>query len=343
MKRMWLGTMLFIAIVGLVTTGCDKAMNPLAEEGLVQTASHPVCGQPKVVTIWAGQHINAGTVTVINCTDYLYVKYQSSGDWKFTEMHLAVANNCTQLPRNKKGHLVPGQFPYSMTFSPPASGQEFTIPLGDWEPGDTIAIAAHAVVVRLDGNGNVIQEETGWGDVWKGCFRYVIQECYKDVDLPDYPVRMRGWHPFAAERAYWRIELSGVGTGFDVWDSAYWVGWCAEKNVYISQNTWYSVVLYSSQNPNLNLIPRLYKNGEWDRVNWLLNHRGNYPTATWSDFQNAMWYLLGEQNRPGGIAGTMADDAIANGDGFRPGPGGLVAVLMLDGPNTQLIFIEVDP
>jgi hypothetical protein len=46
--------------------------------------------------------------------------------------------------------------------------------------------------------------------------------------------------------------------------------------------------------------------------------------------------------RPGGIAGTMADDAIAHGDGYHPGPGGIVAVLMLDGP-TQLVFIEVDP
>jgi hypothetical protein len=111
----------------------------------------------------------------------------------------------------------------------------------------------------------------------------------------------------------------------------------------MSPGVWYRVKLYSSQDPAIASIPRLWKNGEWDRVNWVLNHKYLYPLATWSDFQNAIWYLLGEQGNPGGLAGTIASDAMANGDGYQVPPGGWAAVLVVDGANTQLIFIEVDP
>jgi hypothetical protein len=87
----------------------------------------------------------------------------------------------------------------------------------------------------------------------------------------------------------------GIVGEYDVWDATDWKGWCAEEHVTMSQNTWYNVTLYSSQDPNLSTMPRLYKNGEWDRVNWLLNNKGNYPTATWNQLQQAFWYILGER------------------------------------------------
>lgn len=346
MRKLWLGTVLLLAVVGLMTTGCDKMMNPLeGQEGDVNIAVHPVCGEPKVVTIWAGQFTNAGSVSVTNCTESLFVKIQTTGGWKVSEAHVAVANSCAELPRNKKGHLVPGLFPINQPFDPPVTEHEFAIYLGDWEPGDTVCIAVHVVVNQYDECGKIIRSETGWADEWKGCFCYEIQECYKDVDLPTDTIRMRGWHPFAAGNSYWRIELADVPTGYDVWNGDQWKGWCAEENIHMNQNTWYRVRLYSSQDPNLVTMPRLYKNGEWDRVNWVLNHKSGYPTATWNHFQIAIWHLIGV--RPGAPSDPLAlsiyEDAVDNGDGYHPGPGGWVAVLVVDGPNTQLVFIEVDP
>jgi len=337
MKKLWLGTLTLFAVVGLMTVGCDK-MDPLVSQDGVVTTSACV---PKVVTIWAGQHIDVGTVTVTNCSESLYVKYEATAPWKFTEMHLAVANTCAELPRNPKGHLVPGLFPYAMTFDPPVTEYTFAIPLGDWEPGDSICIAAHCVVVTECG-GN----ETGWGDVWKGCFWYGIQECYKDVRLPCDSVRMRAlrWPPGQIQST-WRIELANVPPGYDVWNGDQWKGWCAEERVGLNESTWHRVKLYSSQNPAIQGIPRLWMNGEWDRVNWVLNHKSNYPTAIWSNFQVAIWHLLGV--RPGTPTNPLTlqiyTDAVDNGDGYHPGPGGWVAVLAADGPCTQLVFFEVDP
>lgn len=327
--RIWL-IVLLIAAAGAFMTGCDK-MWP--DESAPIGISKLVCGEPKVVTIWAGQHIDAGTVTVTNCTESLCVKIQTRDGWMLYESHFAIANSCAELPRNKKGHLVPGRFPYSATHNPPVSEYGCCIPLGDWEPGDTVSLAVH-VVVKKGG-----QEETGWADTWKGCFRYVVQECYKDVNLPADSVRMRGWHPYADKNSYWKIELANVPAGYDVFNGM-WVGWCAERTVTMSPNTWYTVKLWSSQDPAL--PARLLKNGEWDRVNYLLNNK--LEGATWSEIQNAIWYLLGLLTpKPGGRASQMVDDAEANGDGFRPMTGQWIAVLLADGPNTQLTFIEVDP
>jgi len=351
MRKLWLGAIMLFAVLGLMTVGCDKMMNPLQGDpsGRVSAASHMVCGDTTRVILYAGQTIDVGTVEVWNCSQNICVRYTTTGGWVMTETHLAIATSLGGIPQ-KNGNPIPGHFPYHAVHNPPVTEYTYCVPLGSWTPGTELYIAAHAVVKLLDGNGNVIQQQTGWGDGedfpgknWATYLRYTVQECYKDVDLPTGAVSMRGTYP-GSHNTYWQFELADVPTGFDVYNGTDWNGWCAEENVYMNPGVWYTVNLYSSQDPNLSSMPRLYKNGEWDRVNWLLNHKADYPTATYGDIQAAVWYLLGvETTRPGGIAGTMADDAIANGDGYHPGPGGIVAVLMLDGPNTQLVFIEVDP
>ena len=334
--RLWLVGLALLVATGVLTTGCDQMW--AEDDGLVRL-SRVVCGDPDTTTIWAGQHFDAGDVIINNCEESLCVRIEIDEPWMMSESHFAWAATCAELPRNKKGNLVPGQFPLQMVHDPMVDGYRYCVPLGDYEVGDTVAIAVHVVVW----NGE--NEETGWAGTWKGCYKYVVQECYKDVSLPTYPIRMRGWHPWAAEQSYWKVELDGINeAGYNVWNG-YWRGWCSEKNVTMNQNTWYTITLLSSQDPTM---PDRVKYGtyrgerEWDCINWLLN---NKPVgATYQQLQNAFWYLGGEiLAKPAGLAGTMVDNALANGQGFRPETGDWIAVITLTPTRVQLCWVEVDP
>jgi hypothetical protein len=117
---------------------------------------------PQTVTLWAGQHINAGTISVWNNGENLYVKYETNGGWVMTETHLYVGKtDPSQLTS------APGQFPYKAVHDPAVSEYTYIIALAEidsyqlkkngktwlaWDspggvaPGDDVYIAAHAVL-----------------------------------------------------------------------------------------------------------------------------------------------------------------------------------------------------
>ncbi len=133
------------------------------------------------VNLVAGQDTNVGGVIVEYDKEEgcLYVTYDvTGGTWYLTETHLQVATSLEGIPQTKKGNPIPGQFDYKMEHEPSAQVQEYTITvqLGDVgaEPGDTLYIAAHAVVETvvydeegnpvLDEDGNpIVINETAWG------------------------------------------------------------------------------------------------------------------------------------------------------------------------------------
>jgi len=104
----------------------------------------------------AGKTIPAGKVFVWNDETNLIVKYQAENGWQFAETHLAVARDPALLPQTKKGNPIPGKFAYKQEGLSTNIVRE-VIPLAEI-PGDgeTIFIAAHAVVLR---NG---ESETAW-------------------------------------------------------------------------------------------------------------------------------------------------------------------------------------
>lgn len=138
---------------------------------------------PTVVTLFAGRTMNAGTVTVTNDASNLYVTYATTSPWELTEAHLAVADTLAGIPQTQKGNPIPGRFAYSATFDPEVTAFTFTIPLGSFSPGQTLFIAAHAVVLTpssSSGGGT----QTGWGNGdgfpganWATYFRYTVQSC----------------------------------------------------------------------------------------------------------------------------------------------------------------------
>lgn len=180
----------FIAISAIfITYSCSSDLNLNVDENPVVTntdtrsidiSTVEYCGDVKVVRLLAGQHYEAGTVTVGNDYDNLYVTYETTNGWKMKGLHLFVGD-CDKLPTNKPGNLVPGQFPYKVSFDMLKTIYTFVIPLE--ELPECYCVAAHAEVVKLDSEGEVIQRETAFGEGervgknWFMKFGFCIQAC----------------------------------------------------------------------------------------------------------------------------------------------------------------------
>lgn len=121
-----------------------------ALDDIEMCASQP-CAETKLI---AGQKTEVGSVYAYFHEGKLYVTYNVTSPWCFTELHLAAADSLAGIPQTRTGNPIPGRFPYhynaygkcesSYTFPP----IDATCPL---------YIAAHAAVQ------NVYQYETAWG------------------------------------------------------------------------------------------------------------------------------------------------------------------------------------
>jgi len=107
-----------------------------------------------VFDLIAGQNIYAGSITVWNDADNLYVKYETVDSFCLTETHLEVGSSLDDIPQ-KNGNPIPGQFEYKTSHNC-VSSFTYTVPL----PKETcdLYIAAHAVVKNESGG-----TETAWG------------------------------------------------------------------------------------------------------------------------------------------------------------------------------------
>jgi hypothetical protein len=136
-------------------------------------------GENGCYDLLAGQTIDAGDVcfAVDETYENLTVTYNTADDWELTEAHLWLGDVLDAYPATKKGNPKIGNFPYNSGDITGLTTYSFTVPLGsvqehfdlnnldDYCPDGatgTIYAMAHAAVRRVDGNGNVVQTETGW-------------------------------------------------------------------------------------------------------------------------------------------------------------------------------------
>lgn len=142
-----------------------------------------ICGEPTVVTLVAGQYIDAGTVTVANDADNLYVTFSTIGEWQLEETHVHVAATVEEIPQ-KNGNPQPGKFDYKRTYTldPAVTTDTYVIPYSA-TAGDSLVVAAHASVVKYY-DGEIVDQETGWGDGpdfdgknWAMYIEYTWQSC----------------------------------------------------------------------------------------------------------------------------------------------------------------------
>ena len=119
-------------------------------------------------TLRAGKNDIAGYFHVFDTETGLLIIISPQNGWKITESHVAVHTDQANIPRNKKGNPVPGHFTWGQKSAPTATPHEYTIPFSEIDGGlfpglHTLYIAIHAVVVKTNFWGCIIQSETAWG------------------------------------------------------------------------------------------------------------------------------------------------------------------------------------
>ena len=126
-------------------------------------------GNSSNYALWAGQSIYVGTVNISNDGNELVVSFSLTGNWYAEESQLKI----TAVPPS--GNQVPGQFPYSQSYTPYVTGSEYHIgfqslfqnmtaqPMPKSLKGaNTIYVLLHVSVLQVEG-GEVISQETAWG------------------------------------------------------------------------------------------------------------------------------------------------------------------------------------
>jgi|SRR5579864_75289 len=139
------------------------------------------CGTSEQVTLFGGQTIDTGTVTISNDDTSITVTYATNDPWVITAVHLAVADSLAGIPQNSRNNPLPGHFPINTTYNPPVTSVSFTIPLGNFFPGENLFIGAQAEVQAPGGQGG---SQTGWGfgprfggHNWATYINYTVQSC----------------------------------------------------------------------------------------------------------------------------------------------------------------------
>ena len=141
------------------------------------------------------------------------------------------------------------------------------------------------------------------------------------LTLPGYQV---GVSHSGGTNSFFVVTLSGIVNppDYSVQNGVPYLAWCAEDNGVAPASL---ATLYDSTD-TANL-PAGINTQPWDKVNYVLNHKGS---ATVQDIQIAIWILTyGFSSLPS----TPGSDALlaaanANGVGYVPPPGGVVAVIV---------------
>jgi uncharacterized membrane protein YgcG len=164
------------AVATMFTTSCSKTKvepvqqtlnaTPATKKGLVASStvysaySGATACSTQVATLFAGQTMNAGTVTVVNTADSVFVTYQTSGNWKIEQIHLYIGT-LAGVPLSGGGNPKNGLFATAGTFSTPITTVTYGF-LASALPS-TFIVAAHSVVSEYS-NGSKSNTQTGWAD-----------------------------------------------------------------------------------------------------------------------------------------------------------------------------------
>jgi hypothetical protein len=173
MKQKMMNVLISGFVITSLLTACSKnkvepiqqnlEANPAAKKGLVASSTvysaySGAAGCSTVVaTLYAGQTMNAGTVTVLNTADSVFVTYQTTGNWKMEQTHL-YTGTLAGAPLAGGGNPQNGQFATSGSFSTPITTVTYGF-LSSALPASFI-VAAHCVVSEY--NGARSNTQTGW-------------------------------------------------------------------------------------------------------------------------------------------------------------------------------------
>jgi hypothetical protein len=126
---------------------------------------------------------------------------------------------------------------------------------------------------------------------------------------------------FNGTETFFATHLSNIPSGYNVANGTY-PSWCVDRTVPMALSpAIHEIVLYSSTNP-----PGKLASQRWDMVNYILNHK----QGEMADIQQAIWYfinMVGNYSPSSTTAMTIINDALANGNGFVPQIGEIIAII----------------
>lgn len=195
MRKLALGFGL-IALAGLAIIGCSRSDEPLGPAE-ASTLNVPIygtyewsgdgvpCGEEMSVTLIAGQNYDIGTAVITLEDGELCIELNTVDGWVMTETHVAVAPDLDSIPQTGSGNPQVGKFYFNTEHDPAVTTYTYCCDPLDfiWQDGE-IFIAIHAAVIKLDENGDVIQQETAWaegpefpGRSWATYVSYLVEDC----------------------------------------------------------------------------------------------------------------------------------------------------------------------
>ncbi|MCQ6962986.1 hypothetical protein [Methanolobus chelungpuianus] len=201
-----LAAIFIIAMSALVSANEMNDENQIMISGSMENATRIF---PTVVkTLYAGQHIEVGTVTVSSDVDNLTIKYETTDNWTLKNTHLHIATSYENIPKTDSYNPIPGQFDYQGENLPcGTTNVTYVIPISN--ENITLFIAAHADVSKIndkeadkkdrDKEDNKDKEEKSdegaWaegiefpGNNWATYFTYDIAEFIEEEKEEDNPV-----------------------------------------------------------------------------------------------------------------------------------------------------------
>jgi hypothetical protein len=151
------------------------------DESSTNDSDDEYCFSTKLI---AGQHHEAGMVTITVTEDQLIITYTTNGDWTIDATHLSIGGcNDGSIPTNGSGNPQIGHFEYHSEHSDGVNQVTYTFDLDDIP--DQFCFAAHAEVNGPTG------EETAWaegeefsGNSWAMYVEVDISN-YNDIILPE--------------------------------------------------------------------------------------------------------------------------------------------------------------
>jgi hypothetical protein len=160
-----------VLLAGGVIPSCGKlespyvAPRPGSESFPLMTSTMEAPPYGETTDLIAGRTIDIGSIHCWIVGDSLYVLYSTEGDWRLAETQLIVASSLADIPVTRSENPRIGHFPLKGKHEPPVTECKFALELEAWgfENAENLIIAAHADVVRLSGDGSVIQKEGAWG------------------------------------------------------------------------------------------------------------------------------------------------------------------------------------
>jgi hypothetical protein len=144
---------------------------------------------PHVQTLYAGQNMAVGTVSVWNNASTVYVRYQTNPGYELAKTSLIVDTSAVGDPQADKGNAIPGQFARDTIHNPSVNLYEYAIPISsEWRyPRMDLKIVARALVRVPGADGQVLDLEDArtFGTQFAGANRASHFNYARDLSGPE--------------------------------------------------------------------------------------------------------------------------------------------------------------